>query len=248
MRKAAVLIIGGLALSLICTAQSGKIETLGPLTDTSVPDAIRQTLDSKGYRVLLDESTPACELMATQKRACPTEEGLSRRHLHATCRVHVRWHLALPENWQRFSRAGDPCRFLHTPLCADTQRRQPPRHLAQPRFPAPPPGGIRCRSQCDFQIPGSRRSKPNCNRNKASRSFEHGSAEWNSTGCLQRRSGPLDLFRRHEACIRRGSPVFACVEGSGAAVVHSNGQKPRFGVAATPSLRTFSRGSCLAGE
>ncbi len=62
MRKAAVLIIGGLALSLICTAQSGKIETLGPLTDTSVPDAIRQTLDSKGYRVLLDESTPACEL------------------------------------------------------------------------------------------------------------------------------------------------------------------------------------------
>jgi len=61
VRKAAVLIIGGLALSLICTAQSGKIETLGPLTDTSVPDAIRQTLDSKGYRVLLDESTPACE-------------------------------------------------------------------------------------------------------------------------------------------------------------------------------------------
>src|SRR5205823_3144526 len=45
--------------------------------------------------------------MATQKRACPTEEGLSRRHLHATCRVHVRWHLALPENWQRFSRACD---------------------------------------------------------------------------------------------------------------------------------------------
>src|SRR5438132_12610653 len=62
VRKAAVLIIGGLALSLICTAQSGKIETLGPLTETSVPDAVRQTLDSKGYRVLLDESTPACEL------------------------------------------------------------------------------------------------------------------------------------------------------------------------------------------
>src|SRR5439155_490958 len=38
------------------------IETLGPLTDTSVPDAVRQTLDSKGYRVLLDDNSPACEL------------------------------------------------------------------------------------------------------------------------------------------------------------------------------------------
>ncbi len=51
MRKAAVLIIGVLVLSLICTARNGKVETLGPLTDTSVPDAVRQTLDSKGYRV-----------------------------------------------------------------------------------------------------------------------------------------------------------------------------------------------------
>jgi hypothetical protein len=60
--KAAVLIIGVLVLSLICTAQNGKIETLGPLTDTSVPDAVRQTLDSRGYRVLLDDNSPACEL------------------------------------------------------------------------------------------------------------------------------------------------------------------------------------------
>src|SRR5207253_6601789 len=62
VRKAAVLIIGVLVLSLICTAQNGKIETLGPLTDTSVPDAVRQTLDSRGYRVLLDDNSPACEL------------------------------------------------------------------------------------------------------------------------------------------------------------------------------------------
>ena len=62
MRCSAFSIICVLVLSLICTAQSGKIETLGPLTDTSVPNAIRQTLDSKGYRVLLDDSSPVCEL------------------------------------------------------------------------------------------------------------------------------------------------------------------------------------------
>jgi hypothetical protein len=62
VRRSAVSIICVLAFSLICTAQNGKIETLGPLTDTSVPDAIRQTLDSKGYRVLLDDGSPACEL------------------------------------------------------------------------------------------------------------------------------------------------------------------------------------------
>src|SRR5437879_11093956 len=61
-RSSAFFIICVLVLSLICTAQSGKIETLGPLTDTSVPDAVRQTLDSKGYRVLLDDNSPACEL------------------------------------------------------------------------------------------------------------------------------------------------------------------------------------------
>lgn len=61
MRKSAFS-IGVLVLSLICTAQNDRIENLGPLTDTSVPDAVRQTLDSRGYRVLLDDGSPACEL------------------------------------------------------------------------------------------------------------------------------------------------------------------------------------------
>jgi hypothetical protein len=62
VRRNAFSIICVLVLSLICTAQNGKIETLGPLTDKGVPDAVRQTLDSKGYRVLLDDNSPACEL------------------------------------------------------------------------------------------------------------------------------------------------------------------------------------------
>src|SRR5437899_1396498 len=73
--------------------------------------------------------------MATQKRACPTEEGLSRRDLHATCRVYVRWRPALPKNRQRFSRAGDSRWVLHATLCIDSQRRKPPRCSSQPRYP-----------------------------------------------------------------------------------------------------------------
>jgi hypothetical protein len=48
--------------SLLCAAQTGKVESIGPLTDSSVPEAVRQTLDAKGYRLTLDEPAPACEL------------------------------------------------------------------------------------------------------------------------------------------------------------------------------------------
>lgn len=51
-----------LALSLVCAAQNGKVEELGPLTDKGVSEAVRQTLDSKGYRASLDDGKPLCEL------------------------------------------------------------------------------------------------------------------------------------------------------------------------------------------
>jgi len=50
------------AVAIACSAQEGKVEDLGPLSDTAVPEAVRQTLDSKGYRVLLDDGSPVCEL------------------------------------------------------------------------------------------------------------------------------------------------------------------------------------------
>jgi hypothetical protein len=49
-------------LSLVCAAQSGKVESIGPLTDASIPQAVRQAVESKGYRVMLDAPSPACEL------------------------------------------------------------------------------------------------------------------------------------------------------------------------------------------
>jgi hypothetical protein len=62
VRRSAFSIICVLVFSLICAAQNGKIEILGSLTDAGVPDAVRQTLDSKGYRIMLDDGTPVCEL------------------------------------------------------------------------------------------------------------------------------------------------------------------------------------------
>ena len=43
-------------------AQNSRVENLPALTDKSVPEPVRQALDVKGYRVLLDDGTPACEL------------------------------------------------------------------------------------------------------------------------------------------------------------------------------------------
>ena len=51
-----------LLFSSLCAAQKGKVDTLGPLTETSVAEAVRQVLDSKGYRVSLDDGTPVCEM------------------------------------------------------------------------------------------------------------------------------------------------------------------------------------------
>jgi hypothetical protein len=49
-------------LSLLCAAQTGKVESIGPLTDSAVPRAVLETLEAKGYRLTLDEPAPACEL------------------------------------------------------------------------------------------------------------------------------------------------------------------------------------------
>lgn len=45
----------------ICVAQGGKVEVVGP-PDSTVPEAVRNALDTKGYRVKLDDGTTACEI------------------------------------------------------------------------------------------------------------------------------------------------------------------------------------------
>jgi len=50
------------ALSTLSAAQSGKVEALGRLPESSVPAAMRAAIDARGYRVLLDDNTVAAEL------------------------------------------------------------------------------------------------------------------------------------------------------------------------------------------
>jgi hypothetical protein len=61
------LLLFALFLSLVAAslpgfAQNGKIETLPALADKSVSEPVRQALDAKGYKVLLDDGSDACEL------------------------------------------------------------------------------------------------------------------------------------------------------------------------------------------
>ncbi len=61
--KALLRAIGSvLLLSLLSAAQNGKVESTGALTDSAVPEAVRQSLDAKGYRLTLDDPKPTCEL------------------------------------------------------------------------------------------------------------------------------------------------------------------------------------------
>ena len=48
--------------SCLAWAQSGKVESIGPASDTAIPQAVRQVLEANGYRVTLDDGSVACEI------------------------------------------------------------------------------------------------------------------------------------------------------------------------------------------
>jgi len=62
-----------MVLPVLCQAQAGKVETLGPLTDSTVPEAVRKVLDTKGYRVVLDDGSTAAELWL--RKGVPVRTG-----------------------------------------------------------------------------------------------------------------------------------------------------------------------------
>jgi hypothetical protein len=51
-----------LLISIPGRAQAGKIEPIGPLTESTVPEAIRAAVSAKGYRVASDDASPAIEI------------------------------------------------------------------------------------------------------------------------------------------------------------------------------------------
>lgn len=65
-----------LVLSLVCTAQNGKVESLGPLNDNDVSEAVRHTLDAKGFRAFLDDGKPFCELWLRKSVASQTKKDV----------------------------------------------------------------------------------------------------------------------------------------------------------------------------
>jgi hypothetical protein len=79
VRKSAVAwfaIIFILVVPVLCGAQAGKVESIGALTDSAVPEAVRQALDAKGYRLTLDDPTPACELWVRKSIAAQTKKDV----------------------------------------------------------------------------------------------------------------------------------------------------------------------------
>ena len=51
-----------LVIACLCAAQTGRVETLGPPTDASIPESVRSLLDTTGHRIVLDDDSVACEI------------------------------------------------------------------------------------------------------------------------------------------------------------------------------------------
>jgi hypothetical protein len=64
-----------MTLSLLCAAQTGKVESIGPLTESSVPDQVRQSLEAKGFRLSLDDPKPCCEVWL--RKSVPAQNNKS---------------------------------------------------------------------------------------------------------------------------------------------------------------------------
>ena len=64
-----------LVLSLLSAAQNGKAESTRPLTDSAVPEKVRESLNDKGYRLTLDDPKPACELWLRKSLPAATKKG-----------------------------------------------------------------------------------------------------------------------------------------------------------------------------
>jgi hypothetical protein len=62
VRKSLATCIVFLSVVAANAAPGGKIETLGGFTDSSVSEAVKKAIDSKGYRIILDDDSVLCEI------------------------------------------------------------------------------------------------------------------------------------------------------------------------------------------
>ena len=96
----------------LCVAQTGKVESLGALTDSSVADSVRSGLENKGYRITLEDGSVACELWFMKGIAGQSKEvaGAVYSELAESTLVGV---LHFSAAGQRLSRSADRLRILH---------------------------------------------------------------------------------------------------------------------------------------
>jgi len=57
--------------ALLSRAQAGKVETIAGPADASIPQTVKDVLETKGYRVSLDDGSVACEIWL--RRAVPAQ-------------------------------------------------------------------------------------------------------------------------------------------------------------------------------
>jgi hypothetical protein len=56
------LVLVALMTAFSALAEGGKVESIGPIADQSASESVRKSLEPKGYRVLLADGTPLCEI------------------------------------------------------------------------------------------------------------------------------------------------------------------------------------------
>jgi hypothetical protein len=64
------------ALCSLAATQTGKIESVGPTTNSSISDAVKKALDSKGYRAILDDGSVACEIWLRSNLPAPAKKDV----------------------------------------------------------------------------------------------------------------------------------------------------------------------------
>jgi len=71
--RAYFVILCALLFSRAGFAQGSRLETIGPLTESAVPESVRKALEPKGYRVLRDDGRVVCEVWF--RAAVPIQAG-----------------------------------------------------------------------------------------------------------------------------------------------------------------------------
>ena len=72
MRRSILFFFLLFALHVSSAAQAGKVEAIGPLADTSVSDAVRQSLEATGSRVSLADGKAFCDVWL--RKAIPASD------------------------------------------------------------------------------------------------------------------------------------------------------------------------------